>query len=740
MTHQDKKISRRFAMQCFAGVGGSFVLGFNLPVQAASYMPQPKVFADEINAFIEISTDNIVTIRVPHTEQGQGGMTSVCQLIAEELDVPWDNVRGVFADMNRQVNQDDDGDGKADLPFVSTFTAGSFLVRRQHPHLCAAGASARERLKQAAAEAWGVSRDTVTAKQGHLMSGSHMGSYGDFAVAAAGVTLAEEPKIKAYKDWWLMGTDVARMDVSEKVNGSAQYCIDVELDNMVYVAVKACPVPWGKLVSYDKTGVEARPGILGVVEFRATDGKRKVDHHQDAVAVVADSWYRAKTALDLITIKWDALEWGDVSDASYEAEARRLWDVEGELSVDELGDARAVIAGADSSKVVDGEYSRPFETHARMEPINATVWVQNGRVDIWSPMQNQATPITVVADELGMSTKTLHTNSVFLGGSFGGNGGGNTAVTRQAAAISKQFGRPAKVIWSREEDIAHDKQRPSHYIRLKASLGANGLPEAYVSNAVWFPYAAAARVGPANADATIKDMPYVIANRRHEKHDYDSHVPAATHRAPGVNANTFISEQFVDQMAIAGGWDPLDWRIEMSKDHKDSEPWQRVLKKVKEVCGFTTDLPKGTGMGLAMAKDHGTFAASVATVSVSKRGNLFVENISLVINAGYIINPRACIEQLNGAVHWETSHAITGGLQLKGGQFVNTNFDSYNLLRMKDSIPVDCHFANSEDQWWGGMGEPGGPPAPASIANAIYFATGKRVPSTPILSHDLSWS
>jgi isoquinoline 1-oxidoreductase beta subunit len=742
MTHIEKQISRRFLLKSFAGAGGSFVLGFNLPTlaEAATYVTQPRSMnPNEINAWIEISRDNIVTIRVPHTEQGQGGMTSVCQLVTEELDMPWENVRGVFADMNRQVNQDNDADGKADNPYINTGTAGSALVRSRHPHLCGAGASARERLKQAAAEAWGVPRDAIVASQGVLTSGTKSATYGDFAEAAAGVTLAEEPKIKAYKDWWLLGKDVARMEIPAKVNGSAQYCIDVELDNMVYVAVKACPVPWGKLVSYDKSAAEARPGVLGVVDFRATDGARKVDHHQDAVAVVADSWYRAKTALDLITIEWDYLGLDKVDDAFIEAEAHRLWDVEGKVSYEEGQDARPLIAAADPAKVVKGEYYRPFETHARMEPINATVHVQADRVDVWSPMQNQATPIAVVADELGISTKNVYTNSVMIGGAFGGNGGGNTAVTRQAAAISQQFKRPAKVIWSREEDIRQDKQRPPHHIRMQASLGANGLPEAYYSNAVWFPFQGVEKMGPAFADATIMDMPYVIANRRHEKHDYDCHIPSATHRGPGVNQNTFISEQFADQMAIAGGWDPLEWRLEMTKNHpKESEPWQRILKKMKEVSGFTTDLPKGQGMGIAMAKDHGSYAASCATVSVSKRGALVIEKIVIVHNSGYIINPRAAIEQLTGAAYWEMSHAMTGGLQLKGGQFVNTNFDSYNLLRMKDSFPVECHFALSEDQWWGGVGEPGGPPTPAAVANAIYFATGRRITSTPIMAHDLT--
>lgn len=729
MTVMEKGISRRFLLQCFAGAGGSMVLGFNIPAaNAAEYVPQPDMMThDEINAWIEIGADNMVTIRVPHTEQGQGGMTSVVQLVTEELDVPLDNVQAVFADMNRQVNEGEE--------YISTFTAGSALVRSQHPHLMLAGANARERLKEAAAQAWGVARGDVLAKQGMLTSGANSATYGEMAEAAAGVTLAEEPTIKAYGDWWLLGTDVPRIEVPSKVDGSAKYCIDTELDGMVYVAVRASPVPWGKLVSYDASAAEGQPGVLGVVDFRSTDGNRATADLQDAVGVVADSWYSAKIALDLIPIEWDFEGMDSIDDAFQEAEARRLWEVDGIITYEEGVDPRPIIAGAAADMALMSEYHRPWETHARMEPINATVHVQEGRVDVWSPMQNQASPIGIVADQLGRDTKDIYVHTVFLGGAFGGNGGGNTAVTRQAAKVSQMFGAPAKVIWSREEDVAQDKQRPPHYIQLAASLGSDGLPEAFHSKAVWYPFQGAERIGPARADAAIFDMPYLIANRRHEKHDYMGHVPTATHRGPGTNQNAFIMEQFADEMALAGGWDPLEWRIKLTEGH---EPWQRVLAKLKEVAGFSTDLPRGEGMGVAMAKDHNSFCASCATVSIGRRGDLFVEKIVVVQNSGYVINPRAATEQLIGAANWELSHALYGGLRLEGGRFVNTNFDSYNLLRMNQSPVVEVHFALSEDQWWGGMGEPGGPPSAAAVGNAIYFATGKRIRSTPVTAFDLT--
>ena len=504
---------------------------------------------------------------------------------------------------------------------------------------------------------------------------------------------------------------------------------------MVYAAVRCCPVPWGRLLSYDFDRIRDRRGVITAIELRAVPGRTDLSDMQDGVAVVADSWHRARTALDALPVEWDFGPAGEASSATQAAQAQELFDVDGEVSFEAGDDARRIIAASD--RVVSGEYHRPYETHARMEPINATVSVTAERVDVWSPAQNQATPLMLVADQLGRDPLDIFVHTTFLGGAFGGNGGGATAVTRQAAEISQRLGKPVKVIWSREEDIMQDKQRPPVHARLQAALGANALPEAFFSRAVWFTKDGVGRIGPATADYTISNMPYRIANRRHERHNVAAHVPNATHRAPGSNQNGFIIEQFADEMALAGGWDPLEWRLEMTRG---MEPWQRVLLKLREVAGFRTDLPKGEGMGIAVLEDHASFCGACATVSVSRGGELSVEKVVLVMNSGYVINPRAAAEQMEGAVMWELSHALYGGLELERGRFVNNNFDRYDLLRMPQAPEVEVHFALSQDGWWGGIGEPAGPPTPPAVANAIFFATGKRIRSTPIARHDLSWS
>ena len=722
-------VTRRHFLKVSAAAGGGMLIGFCIPgAFAASVQPKPWTRLPEgaeINAWLAIDAEGNVTIRVPHTEMGQGALTAVSMMIAEELDVDWTRVRAVFADPNRHLRNGNE--------YKSMNTSGSAVVRRQHPHIMQAGASARERLKEAAAREWGVERSSVEAKLGTLTSGSRSGTYAEFASAAAAITLTDEPAIKKPDEWWLLGKPQKRLDVEVKSNGSATYAIDVRVPNMVYAAVKACPVPWGTLKGFDDRAIKARPGILAVVALKAGPGKTDNSDLQDAVAVVADSWWRARSALDQVTIEWEYGPYARVSTASQLAVARQRLAHPGEL----VSDKSEGTLWIGESREVTAEYHRPWETHARMEPINATVSVTPERVDVWSPTQDQSTALQLAADQAGRDPKDVFVHTVFLGGGFGGNGGGATAVTRQATELSRQLKRPVKVIWSREEDIAQDKQRPPNVTRLTAALRADGLPYAWTTRSLWFTQDGIGRVGPATADYAISNMPYQVPNRRHERINAKAHIPVATHRAPGTNQHGFMTECFVDEVALAGGIDPLEWRLRMTQGLDD---WQLVLRTLKERSGFRTDLPKGQGMGVAIVEDHGSICAACATVRVSPQGELTVEKVVIVIDSGHVINPHNAAEQLEGGVCWELSHAWMGGLELKEGRFLNTNFDSYPLLRMPQMPQVEVHFALSGGAKWGGIGEPAGPPVPPAVANAIFYATGKRIRSTPFKSHDLSWA
>ena len=403
-------VTRRHFLKVSAAAGGGLLIGFHIPEAfAATVQPKPWTTPPqgaEINAWLAIDAEGNVTIRVPHTEMGQGALTAVSMMIAEELDVDWTRVRAVFADPNRHLRNGNE--------YKSMNTSGSAVVRRQHPHIMQAGASARERLKEAAARAWGVERGSVEARLGTLKAGSHTGTYAEFATAAAAVTLAEEPAIKKPGDWWLLGKPQKRLDVDVKSNGSAVYAIDVQVPNMVYAAVKACPVPWGTLKSYDDSATKSRPGILAVVALKAVPGQTGNSDMQDAVAVVADSWWRAKNALEEITIEWDYGPYANVSTASQLALARQRLEKPGEL-VSEKSEGALWLG---ESREVTAEYHRPWETHARMEPINATVSVTPERVDVWSPTQDQSTALQLAADQAGRELKDVFVHTVFLGGGF----------------------------------------------------------------------------------------------------------------------------------------------------------------------------------------------------------------------------------------------------------------------------------------------------------------------------------
>lgn len=722
------QISRRSFIRTALGAGGSMMLGFHIPgfSQALAATVAPEAWKDpgggvEINAWLTIDPQGIVTIRCPHTEMGQGGMTSVAMLIAEELNVPWQNVRVVLADANRHLTGGEE--------YVDMSTGGSNLVRNRHPHIMQAGASARERLKEAAARQWGVDRSEITAEQGELSAGDNRANYGDFASAAAEITLEEEPQIKSPGEWWLLGTGVPRVDADVKVNGSAVYPIDVAVPDMVYAAVKACPVPGGRLKRFDFDAIKDRPGVIAAVELVQTKDDLANADLRSGVAVVADSYYRARTALDLMPIEWDFGEGASRSYESMSAEALQLLDQEAQHAEEVRGDPKPILASASADKVITGEYSRPYEAHVPMSPPAAVVSVTDEKVDVWSFTQNVAATLLLVADQLGRDPKDVYVHGTYQGGAFGY--GNHNDVARQAAEISRQVGRPVKVIWSREEDILQDRKRPPVWARFSAVLGDDGLPTAMLSRVV------GESKNPAYADRSLANMPYQVPNFHFERHIVQSHVPIGPHRAPGANSNGFLLEQYVDELALAGGWDPLDWRIKMTEGN---EPWQRVLLKLKEVSGFTTDLPRGTGMGIAVVESHGSVVGACATVEVSRRGSLYIDKVLIVTNSGYVINPRAADEQVMSCVAWELSHALYGGLNLQNGRIMNTNFDNYHLMRFPDMPQVESVYAMSEDGWWGGFGETAGPPTPPAVANAIYFATGKRIRSTPIISHDLSWS
>ena len=601
---------------------------------------------------------------------GQGALTSVAMMIAEELNVDWTRVRAVFADPNRHLRNGNE--------YTSMNTSGSAVVRRQHPHIMQAGASARERLKEAAALAWGVDRSTVEAKLGTLKSGTRAGTYAEFATAAAKPSRSsEEPAIKKPGEWWLLGKPLKRLDADVKSNGSAVYAIDVQVPGMVYAAVKACPVPWGtpqelRRQQRSRTAPASSPSPRS----RPCPARPRTTISRTAVAVVADSWWRANTALKKIPIEWDYGPYAHMNTQTQLDTARQRLEQPGEVVAENSKPSLWIGEGSE----VTAEYHRPWETHARMEPINATVSVTPERVDVWSPTQDQSDALQIAADQAGRDPEGRVRPHRFP----------RRRLRRQRRRRHRRHapghGTLEAAQAARESHLVpRGRHRPGQAAPAQRHAPDRG-PAATTACRSPGRHAPCGtrkdgieRVGPATAHYAISNMPYQVPNRRHEAINARSHVPVATHRAPGTNQNGFITECFADEVAIAGGWDPLEWRLALTAGLDD---WQLVLRTLKEKSGFRTDLPKGQGMGVAIVEDHGSICAACATVRVSPAGELAVEKVVIVIDSGHVINPHNAAEQLEGGVCWELSHAWMGGLEMQEGRFVNTNFDSYPLLRM----------------------------------------------------------
>jgi len=742
-------VSRRKFIVTSATAAGGMMLGFHLPAQAAVLNTNPwELPTDkegrEVNAWLAIDPDGTVTIRVGQSEMGNGPFTAMPQIVAEELHVDWKMVRAVYAEGNRYVRQKSEayqvaaGIMTEDRQVYRRMgTGGSGAVRRSRTFLQQAGASARERLKEAAAQAWGVARADVTAKNSVLTSGNRTGTFAEFATAASTITLDVEPVIKTPDQYTLMGTSLARLDSPLKINGSATYGIDVRLPGMVYAAVRANPVPYGGIDSYDADAIMGLPGVIQVGELKPGEVPDMRTGLQPAVFVVANSYTRALSALDQMPIKWSATPNDGVNSADLFADARAALSLPGAISVDE-GDTAAAIAGA--TTVVEADYEAPYQSHACMEPFNCTVHITDGRADVYGSFQNPPGALAVVAEQLGMEQIDVYTHTTFLGGGLGRRS--RNDEPRQAAEIARQVGRPVKMVWTREEDMMQNKMRPMAVGRFRAGLGPDGMPVGWSARIAG--HSINAHLRPARIVdgldnsllAGVRNHPYNIPNQFVDVHVRNSHIPVHYWRSVNASQNVFMGESFMDEMAQAGGLDPLQFRLDMVKDLED---WTLVLKTLGEKSGWTTDLPPGTGMGIGIAEEFGTVCGQVATVTVSRRGQITIDKVVCVSDCGHLANPAMAQGQIESAIVTGLSACMAGEITISDGKVVEDNFDTFKVLRMNEMPVIETHWALTGGDKWGGLGEPPLPPVAAAVANAIFYATGKRVRQMPFVHTDLSW-
>jgi isoquinoline 1-oxidoreductase beta subunit len=716
------KLSRRkFIVGSAAVAGGGLALGLNLPfwIDAA----QAENAATEVNIWVAIKPDDTCVIRIARSEMGQGTLTGIAQLVAEELECDWNKVatEGITPGRNLASKR----------AWGEMGTGGSRGIRTSEDYVRRGGAAARLMLLQAAAEQWNVPATELTVSEGVITHGGSKRSirYGEVAAAAAKLTPPDPKtiKLKDPKDWKIAGKPLKRLDTADKLNGSKIFAIDLKLPGMLNAAIKDCPVYGGKLKSYDESKIAGMPGVKKVVRVQ-----------ESAVAVVADTWWHARKALDALPIVWDE---GTNASQSSATIAELLKD--GLNATATNGDRKngdALKAIGEAATRVDAIYSTPFLAHACMEVMNCTVKLSAGKADAWVPSQNLEASLAALSEASGIPLDKCEIHRHDLGGGFGRRGGTQDYV-HQAVEIAKHFPDvPVKLIWSREEDQAHDFYRPISQCKLSAGLDAAGnLTGLHVRvagqsiNAMLNPKGIVDGkdmrqlqgyyVAPGDAQ-----LGYSVPNLLIEYAMRNTHVPVGPWRGVNTNQNGVYMECFMDEVAKAAGKDPLEFRRALMKEYPKH---LAVLDAAAEKGDWGKPLPAGVHRGIAQFMGYGSYSAAVAEVSVSPLGKLKVHRMVLALNCGHAVNPSQIAAQVQGSVAFGLSAALYGEMPIENGRMTNLNFDSYEILRLAEMPKVETVIVPTYD-FWGGVGEPTICVVAPAVLNAVFAATGKPMRSLPL--------
>jgi isoquinoline 1-oxidoreductase beta subunit len=719
----DKKlISRRQFLAVSLSAAGGLAIGVAIPGIAGA-IPidnQPwdaTLSGREINAWVMVEPDDTVIIRVAQSEMGEGIFTALPMIVAEELGCDWTKVKAEYASANRNLRENN--------VYQRMGTGGSGAVRRSREFLQAAGANARVRLVQAAAARWGVSPGSCTVDNGkvvHSASGLSL-RYGELAADAAKVTLASAPAIKTPEQYTLIGKPVARLDTPPKLTGAAKFGIDIRVPDMLYAAVVTCPVFGGSVKSYDAGAVEGRRGIQAVVPVPG------------GVAVVADRFWRAKQAVEALPVVWDEGPAASTDSKEFNADYRAA--LEGAaVTARKDGDIVAALA---SGKRVEALYEAPHLAHAPMEPLNCTAHVRDGKVDIWMGTQNPDAALQLAATTAGVPPEQVQIHNCFLGGGFGRRAVNDELA--QAVVLSKAVGKPVKLLWTREEDMRHDRYRPQAAIRFQATLTDDGSPSGlHIRTAVgsiqrslgWSKVPSG--VEPSAVEGLV-NMPYRAASLQVDCILKNTHVPVMFWRSVGSSQNAFAMESFMDELAEAAGQDPYRYRRKLLESRPD---FIKVLDTLHEKSDWDKPMPKGSGRGIAIHEAFGTIVGEVVEVLVSAKGEVKVGRVVAAVDCGHVVNPLTVVMQIESAIVYGLSAALFGEITIEKGAVVQGNFDEYQVARLADTPKIETYLALSGGKKWGGIGEPGTPPIAPALTNAIYAATGKRIRSLPIKNTDLA--
>jgi isoquinoline 1-oxidoreductase subunit beta len=710
-------ITRRHFVVASASAAGGLAISVAFPglADAASIGAQawgPESTPNEINAFLAIDPDGSILIRSPHQEMGQGAITALPMIVAEELECDWSKVKVEYASPARNLREKN--------VYGEMTTVGSRGVRTSWQMLLQAGASARERLVAAAAQRWNVSPsdcEAANSKITHKATGRSF-DYGALAADAANIKLDKEPAIRTPDQFKLIGKRIARLDTPLKINGSAKFAIDTKVPDMVYAAVSACPVFGGRLKSVDEGPAKGRRGVLQVVKL------------DNAVVVVADRFWRAKEALALLKPEWDVGEAGNTDSAQF---AKLYRDTLDGPMVSARNDGNVDDAFGKGGKFVEAVYEAPHLAHATMEPLNATVHLQPDKLEVWLGSQTPMGTLRQAAAASGLKPEQIVIHNCFLGGGFGRRSINDEM--RQAMLVAKEVGKPVKLVWTREEDMTQDRYRPQAAVRMKTALGSDGMPTAFDAKIAVGSILRSTGINKvengieAQAVEGFANIPYAIPSVRVGCMLKNTHVPVMFWRSVGSSQNAFFVESYIDELAQAAGQDPYKFRRTLLAGKSD---FLGVLDTIAEKSDWGKPLGQGRGRGIAIHECYGSIIGQVAEVTVSQKGEVKVDRVVAAVDCGHVVNPGIVEAQIQSGVIYGLSAALYGEITIKQGRVEQGNFDEYQVMRLADTPKIEVYLALSGGKKWGGIGEPGTAATAPAVANAVFAATGTRVRSMPL--------
>ncbi len=703
-----KKLNRRSFLQAGATAAGGLMLGFYLPEKSPLAAQTSSAAPAKLNAFVRIGADDSVTLMIHKSEMGQGTVTSLSMLLAEELECDWTKIRNEFP--------------LVDPAYGAMMGAyGSLSIRTSWMPLRQAGAQAREMLISAAAQKWGVDKSQCRAENNNIVNTASNAklSFGSLAEDAAKLPLPQV-KLKDPSQYQLIGTSKKRLDTPAKVNGTATFGLDIKRPGMLYASLQRCPVFGGKVASFDATKAKSMPGVKNVVQI------------SNGVAVVADNTWAAAEARKALTIQWDEGSRANTSSASLRQMFADLAEKPG-ANARKSGDAAAAMSGA--AQKLEAVYEAPYLSHAPMEPLNCTAVVTDDSCEIWVGTQIQSVAQQTAAGITKLPPSKIAIHTEFLGGGFGRRGGAD--FIGEAVEIAKALkGTPVKLTWTREDDIQHDTYRPASYTKFAAGLDADGWPVALTGTVVCPSFGGLRNGVDSTGVEGIVTHTYDIPNQDIQYHPPDAGIPVSYWRSVGFSQNCYFMESFIDEMAAATKKDPVEFRRRLlSKDPKNSR-YLNVLNVAAEKAGWGKPLPAGHYHGVGIVNNLGSFNAQVAEVSVNQ-GKVKVHRVVCAVDCGQIVNKAGVTQQIESGIVYGLSAALKIGITLDHGRVQQTNFNTYDPLRIDEMPVVEVYLVENHENP-GGIGEAATPTIVPAVINAVFAATGKRVRSLPIKAESLA--